>query len=403
MNFLRVDFDLGGVTLETAELLGASLNATFSFPTVGPQGPAGSSATAVDWSAVTNKPSTFTPSAHAHAISDVTNLQTSLDGKQASGTYATLESGKVPASQLPSYVDDILEYANVAAIQSVSGESGKIYVALDTNKIYRWSGSAYVEVSPSAGAPSASINTPTDVGGTTSAVGTSDQYARADHRHAFVVAHTHAASDISDSTSAGRNLLLAANAQAQRDALDIFVSVANFAALPTTGVTVSQGGSVYVTSDNGKVYVWNGTAYSEIAGTNNYPAFTAVSSAHLTTAQEITYGSAPLNRGSAFSFSSGRFTAPAAGVYSFLFTGMTHVTSAPAWTTVQFRVNSAILSPALRTTTSQYQVNLAPGFPAYTSMSLAANIQLNANDYVSVWLDTGGLAVGAIFTGSLVG
>jgi hypothetical protein len=77
--------------------------------------------------------------------------------------------------------------------------------------------------------------------------------------------HTHPASAISDSTAAGRALLLAANAQAQRDALDILVSVANFAALPTTGVAVSQGGSVYVTSDNGKVYVWNGTSYSEIS------------------------------------------------------------------------------------------------------------------------------------------
>jgi hypothetical protein len=80
-----------------------------------------------------------------------------------------------------------------------------------------------------------------------------------------LVGHTHSASAISDSTAAGRALLLAANAQAQRDALDTFVSVANFAALPTTGVTVSQGGSVYVTSDNGKVYVWNGTAYTEIS------------------------------------------------------------------------------------------------------------------------------------------
>ena len=86
---------------------------------------------------------------HAHAISDVTNLQTTLDGKQASGSYATLESGKVPATQLPSYVDDVLEFANLAAFPA-SGETGKIYVTLDTNKTYRWSGSAYVEISASS-------------------------------------------------------------------------------------------------------------------------------------------------------------------------------------------------------------------------------------------------------------
>jgi hypothetical protein len=41
--------------------------------------------------------------------------------------------------------------------------------------------------------------------------------------------------------------------------------VANFASLPTPGVTVSQGGSVYVTSDTGKVYAWNGASYTEIS------------------------------------------------------------------------------------------------------------------------------------------
>jgi len=59
-------------------------------------------------------------------------------------------SGLVPSSLLPSYVDDVLEYANLAGFPA-TGESGKIYVALDTNKTYRWSGSTYVEISPSPG------------------------------------------------------------------------------------------------------------------------------------------------------------------------------------------------------------------------------------------------------------
>ena len=57
-------------------------------------------------------------------------------------------SGKVPSSQLPSFVDDVVEYANLAAFP-VTGESGKIYVALNTNITYRWAGSTYVEISPS--------------------------------------------------------------------------------------------------------------------------------------------------------------------------------------------------------------------------------------------------------------
>ena len=65
-----------------------------------------------------------------------------------SGSFASLVDGKVPASQLPAYVDDVLEYATASAFP-VAGEAGKIYVTLDTNLTYRWSGSAYVEISKS--------------------------------------------------------------------------------------------------------------------------------------------------------------------------------------------------------------------------------------------------------------
>jgi len=63
MNFLRVDFDLGGSS-QAAELLGATLTAVFSFPATGPQGSAGAGTT--NWNDLTNKPSTFAPSAHTH-------------------------------------------------------------------------------------------------------------------------------------------------------------------------------------------------------------------------------------------------------------------------------------------------------------------------------------------------
>lgn len=61
---------------------------------------------------------------------------------------ADLVDGKVPADQLPSYVDDVLEYDSVSSFPS-PGEAGKIYVAKDTNLTYRWSGTQYVEISPS--------------------------------------------------------------------------------------------------------------------------------------------------------------------------------------------------------------------------------------------------------------
>lgn len=69
--------------------------------------------------------------------------------KGAAGGVAELDStGKVPSTQLPSYVDDVLEYGNKSAFP-LSGETGKIYIATDTNLSYRWSGSQYVEISPS--------------------------------------------------------------------------------------------------------------------------------------------------------------------------------------------------------------------------------------------------------------
>ena len=65
--------------------------------------------------------------------------------------YASLDGGGlIPSTQLPSYVDDVLEYTNLAGFPA-TGETGKIYVALDTNKIYRWSGATYIEVSPTVG------------------------------------------------------------------------------------------------------------------------------------------------------------------------------------------------------------------------------------------------------------
>lgn len=61
---------------------------------------------------------------------------------------ADLVDGKVPAAQLPSYVDDVKEYASLSDFPA-TGESDKIYVALDTNKTYRWGGTGYIEVSES--------------------------------------------------------------------------------------------------------------------------------------------------------------------------------------------------------------------------------------------------------------
>lgn len=68
---------------------------------------------------------------------------------QVQQNFANLSNnGKVPASQLPSYVDDVLEFGSLTSFPN-PGEEGKIYVATDTDLTYRWTGSRYVEISKS--------------------------------------------------------------------------------------------------------------------------------------------------------------------------------------------------------------------------------------------------------------
>lgn len=103
-------------------------------------------------------------SMHTHSKSQITDFPTSMPASdvpvwakaaskpsysigEISGNLPVARlSGTIAAANLPSYVDDVLEYASLSKFPT-TGESGKIYTALDTNKIYRWSGSAYVVIS----------------------------------------------------------------------------------------------------------------------------------------------------------------------------------------------------------------------------------------------------------------
>ena len=68
-----------------------------------------------------------------------------MSQKAVRENFAHLVDGKVPASQLPSYVDDVVEYDSKSAFPE-PGETGKIYVDKSTNLTYRWSGSTYILV-----------------------------------------------------------------------------------------------------------------------------------------------------------------------------------------------------------------------------------------------------------------
>ena len=66
----------------------------------------------------------------------------------ANGVASLDSSGRIPASQIPGGFDNIKEYNNLKSFPT-TGEEGKIYVAKDTNLTYRWTGTQYIEISPS--------------------------------------------------------------------------------------------------------------------------------------------------------------------------------------------------------------------------------------------------------------
>lgn len=94
------------------------------------------------------RPATWTPSA-----SDVGAIASSARGS-ANGVASLGADGKVPSSQLPSYVDDVVEgyyhngkfYTTAAHTTEITGEAGKIYIDLSTEISYRWGGSTYVPI-----------------------------------------------------------------------------------------------------------------------------------------------------------------------------------------------------------------------------------------------------------------
>lgn len=92
---------------------------------------------------------------HVHPT-DTSRMAASLKGA-ANGVAELDANGKVPSSQLPSFVDDVVEgyyynskfYKEAAHTTEITGESGKIYVDLSTEKTYRWGSTSYVEISAS--------------------------------------------------------------------------------------------------------------------------------------------------------------------------------------------------------------------------------------------------------------
>ena len=86
-------------------------------------------------------------SSHKHAAADITSVN------------ASAITGIIPAANLPSFVDDVIEgylsggkfyktkNSDGTYATEIATESGKIYVNLNDNKTYRWTGSGYAVIS----------------------------------------------------------------------------------------------------------------------------------------------------------------------------------------------------------------------------------------------------------------
>ena len=195
------------------------------------------------YSSLTGIPSDFTPSTHTHAISDVTNLQAELNNKintsvigAALGVAGLDADGKVPATQLPSYVDDIIEEADLTALnalQAADKQTGKIYVTTGDNKTYRWSGSQFVEVSASL-ATADTLTTPRNISLSGDASGTVSFDGSADADIAVTIDR-----DIPQNSQTGAYVLAASDA-------------GGHVSITTGGITVNS--SVFAIGDAVSIY-----------------------------------------------------------------------------------------------------------------------------------------------------
>lgn len=199
--------------------------------------------------------------------------------KGVANGYAGLDgTGKVPSSQLPSFVDDVLEYANLASFP-VTGSTGIIYVAADTGKAYRWSGSTYVEISASPGTTDNLTEGSTNLYFTTARARASISASGSISYNAStgVISFTDAVTSVAGKTGA---VTLAKGdvglGNVENTALSTWAGSANVTTLGTistgtwnaTAIGVSKGGLGLTAAVNG-LLKGNGTSYSAaVAGTD---------------------------------------------------------------------------------------------------------------------------------------
>lgn len=198
---------------------------------------------------------------HTHSAANITSGTLALDriptitDAKIQGMSASKLTGTIPQANLPSYVDDVLEYNGKSNFPE-EGESGKIYVDTSTNKTYRWSGSGYTEISASLAL------------GTTSSTAFRGDYGNTAYQHATAKGSAFA-SGLYKITTNAQGHVTAATAVTKSDitALGIPGQDTN----TTYGVASSSANGLMSAADKAKL---DGIA----SGANNYTLPTASSS-----------------------------------------------------------------------------------------------------------------------------
>lgn len=194
-----------------------------------------------------------------------------LDASQkgvASGVAELDSNGKVPISQLPSYVDDVQEYAGVASFPA-TGETGKIYVDTSSNLTYRWSGTQYVEISPSLAL------------GTTSSTAYRGDYGNAAYQHAVTNKGAEFASGLYKITTNAEGHVTAATAVTKSDITGLGIPGSDTDTTYSAGTGLSLDGTT-INHSNSVTAATAGTSSATSGSTLAVPYVTYDAQGHVT-------------------------------------------------------------------------------------------------------------------------
>ena len=209
------------------------------------------------------------PLAHTHPISQIVDLQAALDLKQPVGSYVTTSDSRLTDSRVPlAHTHTVANITNLQSILDGKQSAGSYVLATDSRLTDSRSPTAHTHIIANI-TNLQSVLDGKQVAG--SYVLSSDSRLTDDRTP---VSHTHDIADVTGLSAAldGKATLVGGLVPLSQLPVDDLpsgggtndvVTAANFASLPVTGAT----STLYVTTNNNKLYYWGGSSYLEITAT----------------------------------------------------------------------------------------------------------------------------------------